>query len=246
MISEKPEEIGQFLEWDSEFFGKRIARVNASTLTPHTAQELIEWAAANRIDCVYFLASADDNLTTVCAEKNHFHLVDLRVTLTANLVGRQINPSPDPCIRLANESDVGELRRIAGLNHTNSRFFTDEHFDKEKCRELYEVWIEKSVKGMADRVFVWDDNGRAVGYVTTIKTEEGIGSISLVGISPDFQGKGIGKKLIAAALDYFVSRDLVSAKTVTQGRNTRALTLYQKNGFIAHSIELWYHKWFTE
>jgi len=31
---------------------------------------------------------------------------------------------------------------------------------------------------------------------------------------------------------------------VTQGRNLAAQRLYQRNGFVTASLQLWYHRWF--
>jgi ribosomal protein S18 acetylase RimI-like enzyme len=180
----------------------------------------------------------------ICAEKAGYHLVDLRVTLSARILGQNITDLAESSIRFANENDIEALRRLAGENHTNSRFFTDLHFDREKCRQLYEIWIEKCVRAENGRVFVWDHQGKAVAYVTAKLDLENSGSIELVGIAPEFQGKGIGKKLISSALQYFYANQVFTGTTATQGRNIHALKLYQKCGFTIQSIELWYHKWF--
>jgi hypothetical protein len=47
------------LDWDSEFFGKSVARMNRSRLAGPTVSEAFAWCAAHRIDCLYFLADAD-------------------------------------------------------------------------------------------------------------------------------------------------------------------------------------------
>lgn len=239
-------EVARFLEWDSAFFGKRIARAQRDTLTPDDVEQINSWAAQNRIDCIYFLATINDDQTILCAEKDGYHLVDLRVTLAIDLTRYRTTPAQNPSVRLSRVSDISDLRKIAGVNHTISRFFTDRHFDREKCRQLYEVWIEKSVKGRADRVFVWDDQNKAVAYVTAVIDPDQRGSIELVGVAPEWQGRGVGKILISTALGYFAEQRIFSVTTVTQGRNIPAMNFYQKCGFSIQSIELWYHKWFKE
>ena len=244
MIDGTPSKEARFLEWDSAFFEKRIARVNGNILTRNRIESINIWSHQNAIDCLYFLAASDDDQTVTCAENDSYHLVDLRITLTAKLSEQNKTAQPDNSIRYAIEADIEALRSIAGINHTNSRFFTDPHFDREKCRQLYEVWIEKCVRAKNGRVFVWDVQGKAVAYVTAELNPDQTGSIELVGIAPEWQGKGIGKKLVFAALHFFYENHVPIATTVTQGRNIHALKLYQKSGFSIQSIELWYHKWF--
>ena len=236
-------EIAKFLDWDSAFFEKRIARVNGSVLSPERVQRINDWSTQNHIDCFYFLATSDDDQTVVCAENDNYHLVDIRVTLVVKITDQSRIDRRENSIRFANEEDIAPLRKIAGISYTNTRFFSDRHFDREKCRQLYEVWIEKCVRAQNGCVFVWDFQNQAVAYVTAAINTDRTGSIELVGVSPEWQGKGIGKKLIQAATDYFYENQVFSVTTVTQGRNIHALMLYQKCGFSIQSIELWYHKW---
>lgn len=238
------EENTRFLEWDSDFFGKRIARVPGCTLTQDKADRIDDWARRNKIDCLYFLASPDDDATVACAEKDGYHLVDLRVSLSANIRNLSFTEDQSPSIRFAGENDLPALKAIAGINHTNTRFFMDPHFDREKCREMYEIWIEKCVREPNSRVFVWEHDGQAVAYVTARLELDNTGDIVLVGLAPEWQGKGIGPQLITAAFSYFAFNQAFTVTTATQGRNIHALKLYQKCGFSIRSIELWYHKWF--
>ncbi len=41
-----------YLDWDSDFFGVRIARVNASRLSEETVAPILAWCAAQAIDCL--------------------------------------------------------------------------------------------------------------------------------------------------------------------------------------------------
>jgi len=50
--------------------------------------------------------------------------------------------------------------------------------------------------------------------------------------------------MIQQLLEWFTSRQIDPVFVVTQGRNVGAQAFYQRNGFITHSVELWYHKWY--
>ena len=45
-----------YLEWDSRFFERRIARVNGHRLDEAKLSQVLGWCRANSIDCVYFLS----------------------------------------------------------------------------------------------------------------------------------------------------------------------------------------------
>jgi dTDP-4-amino-4,6-dideoxy-D-galactose acyltransferase len=140
---------------------------------------------------------------------------------------------------------VEALTAIARTIHHDTRFYFDRHFAVAQVDALYATWIEKSCTGFADIVWVCEQAGRPVGYVTCTLTGQGLGHIGLFGVHPQWQGRGIGTALIAQALTWFASRLVTEARVVTQGRNIPALCLYQRSGFSVNTMQLWYHRWFT-
>ena len=58
----------EILEWDTAFFGFRIARVLGGALTPESADEIDTWCAGERVRCLYLLCRADDTSTIRAAE----------------------------------------------------------------------------------------------------------------------------------------------------------------------------------
>ena len=69
------------LEWDSAFWGVRVAKVQGDSLTEERVCDIATWCNGNDIRCLYFLARPDDPTTTRVAEESHFRFVDLRMTL---------------------------------------------------------------------------------------------------------------------------------------------------------------------
>ncbi len=235
----------QYLDWDSEFFGRRIGSVREAQLSSNALVEIEQWCANNRIDCLYFLADFGDPETIRLAEEHDFRLVDIRLTLAMN---PPISLDPVSCsstIRSSRILDVPVLRTIARTNHRDSRFYFDPHFPRERCDSLYETWIEKSFQGLADAVFVPELDGRPAGYITCTVKPDKSGQIGLVGLAPEARGKGLAFELVQTALRWFSSRGVRQVTVVTQGRNIRAQRLYQRSGFATESVRLWYHRWFV-
>lgn len=234
-----------FLPWDTYFFGFRIGRVNGHILTDEYYRLVEDWCKDQSIRCLYFLADSDDAVTVRVVEKAGFHFADVRVTLERSLSNYTVpDRLPDGLVvRPHQVADLPALKATASNGYTLSRFYFDEGFPRQKCSEMYEVWVRKSFDGYADEVLVAELNLQPVGYIT-LNVKDTMGEISLVGISPAAQGQGIGKILVAQSLEWFNQRGQKSVEVVTQGRNIRAQRLYQREGFVTKIVQLWYHKWF--
>jgi len=232
----------EILDWDSTFFGLRIARVCGDCLTEERVTAIRASCAEKRIDCLYFLATANDQKTVALAEINGFRLVDIRHTLEFGLAGPR--PEKSALIRDFKPEDLSELRRIASVSHQDSRFYFDPRFSRQACNCLYETWIERSCHGFADRVLVAESDSRVAGYVTChVAKDRKEGSIGLFAVAEGFRGKGIGKKLLDQATLHFGEIAVDRITVVTQSRNISAQRLYQDRGFRTQSTQLWYHWW---
>ena len=232
--------------WDSDFFGIRIGRVVTNRLSCAIMDATNRWCALNAVDCLYFLADANDAQTIRLAEDFGFNLVDMRMTLARRILSEEPMPTaPEGAIiRLALPSDLKFLRAIARCGHRDSRFYFDNRFPAERCDSLYETWIEKSCAGRSAAVFVAELRETPVGYVTCNRVDPATGQIGLLGVDSSAQGKGLGSVLINTAIGWFRRQGLNRALVVTQGRNVRAQVCYQRCGFLTQSVQLWYHRWF--
>ena len=253
-----------YLEWDSQFFQRRIARLNRPRLDAATVAECAHWCQQHRIDCLYFLADSSDVETPRLAEANDFHLTDIRMTLerTVGRGGTGVSPvqggagdghlsAEDAFIpgnlegfRHAREDDLRVLRTIARTSHRDTRFYFDGHFELEKCDLLYATWIENSFRGFAQAVLVAEADGEPAAYLTCHLNDQS-SQIGLVGVGESHRGKGLATKLVRSFLSWSREQGARRALVVTQGRNLPAQRLYQRNGFITSAVDLWYHRWFA-
>ena len=233
-----------YLEWDSQFFQRRIARLNRHRLDHATMAECAHWCRHHRIDCLYFLADSNNLETPRLAEANDFHLTDIRMTLGRVVVPEDFAANSFDGFRHAREDDLRALRTIARTSHRDTRFYFDGHFEQEKCDLLYATWIENSFRGFAQAVLVAEADGEPAAYLTCHLNDQG-SQIGLVGVGEGHRGKGLATKLVRAFLSWSREQGARRALVVTQGRNLPAQRLYQRNGFITSSMDLWYHRWFA-
>jgi ribosomal protein S18 acetylase RimI-like enzyme len=240
----------RLLEWDTEFFHFRIARVQSDVLNDGQAAQIDEWNRANRIRCAYFLARADDPATIHTAGQNGFQLVDIRVTFE-----RQALPPERPAhsdeiknapIRAARDMDLPQLQALARTAHAQTRFFRDGRFPRDRAEALYATWITMECQGRAQKVFVATSAvDEPLGYLSChLDPERREGQIGLVGVASAVRGQGIGQHLVLAGCNWLVEHGTQSVSVVTQGANTPALRLYERCGFLTRELQLWYHKWY--
>ncbi len=239
----------EFLEWDSSFFGCRVATVTSLPEDATAVSEIESWCRTERIDCVYCLVPASAGAAVRCIEEHGFRLVDVRVTLAwapADLASGVNAPvGSDGGVRPVTPDDVATLCAIARVNHRVTRFYNDPGFPTVRCDALYETWIRKSCDGDADAVFVYESGGAAVGYLTCHLDDDRRGRIGLAGLAPEARALGFGGSLVQAAQRWFVEHDVAVVTVVSQGRNREGQRLYQRYGFITDDTALWFHRWFS-
>ena len=232
----------QFLEWDSDFFGFRIGRLTAVPVNYEEWRSVDEWCKTERIRCLYLLAPTENTVpTAITVGEPAFQFVDIRVTLDRDACALP----PAAGIRNSEEKDIPALRAIARESHTDSRFYADPNFPRERCDALYETWIEKSCRGYANQVLVAEREAKPAGYITCSWSEE-TGQIGLIAVAAWARGAGIGKALVRSSLGVFHEHGVKRIMVVTQGRNVQAQRLYQRCGFLTRSVQLWYHRWVLE
>jgi dTDP-4-amino-4,6-dideoxy-D-galactose acyltransferase len=242
---ETPEALWRPVEWDESVFGVRTARIAPTTLSRDQAAailaEIRSWGAA----VVHLLLESDDDASVRVAEEHGFHLVDVRVTLRwraseAPLAG----PPTGVSVRRGVPDDFRALEATARTIYDRTRYYHDPRYPKDRCGDLYARWLSWSLGGGADRVLVAEKEGAAAGYVACHGTPGASdGSIGLLGVDPAFRGSGVASALVGAAQAFFQGVPLSGATVVTQGRNVEAQKVYEREGFRAHRVQLWYHLW---
>lgn len=236
----------QLLEWDTDFFGVRIARFAPTQPSAQEFHEADVWCLAHGVRCLYWLCDADYPEGVRLAEAYHYALVDIRVTLDASLQEegkRSVRLSDSGRVRQWRPEDLVALKALVAKSFTASRFYTDGHFTPERVGRLYEIWLEKSCTSDSSLVLVAEASGRPAGLMTCDFPDEGRGQIGLFAVDSNVRGTGIAKQLLLAGMETFRQEGVKKVEVVTQGRNIGAQRLYLSCGFATRAVQLWYHKW---
>jgi len=176
-----------------------------------------------------------------------FDLIDVRIELDRDLTPASSGPSAPSTASdgsRATEADVPELLELARGSFKHSRFFRDARFPAGKAEALFSAWARAGIGGADCFAFLHRAEGKLVGFVSARLASPGTGRIELVAVSPAFQGKGIGARLLDQTAAELASRGAKSVTVVTQVSQTAALRLYERAGFRTRSVGFWFHGWF--
>lgn len=82
-------------------------------------------------------------------------------------------------------------------------------------------------------IFVAEDEGQVVGYVTTWQDPEaGIGHIPNLAVAAGYRNRGLGRMLLETAMNHFRAAGLTHAKIETLVQNAVGNHLYPALGFV--------------
>ena len=99
---------------------------------------------------------------------------------------------------------------------------------RHDCREGVPAWFD------ADGFLLHEIEGELAGFCwTKIQEEEGeiMGEIYVIAVNPDFQGRGLGKQLVIAGLEYLDRAGMPTAMLYVDRDNREARGLYFALGF---------------
>ena len=231
------------LKWDSAFFNKKVYAVSAITGADDVA-EMENQLLSLSVDVAYvFIAEDDINLQSLLA-KHGAILVDQKLTFYKELLKEQEPPGSDE-VSAYNGVLTEELINLSLEAGEHSRFKQDPFFSPEFNR-LYTTWISNSLKRLhGNQLFVYKKNDIVKGIVTC-KVEDGCGSIGLIATEKANRGRGIGKKLMNAAENYFIQNNTFTSTVVTQQANIGACKFYERMGYRQIQKQYVYHWWIKQ
>jgi GNAT superfamily N-acetyltransferase len=187
------ERIIEFLDWDSQFFGLKIGRIESLAYIP-TKEDFLEEVRREKYDLIYIFSYADlkDNGFW---ESVGCRLTDTIVTLSMPFEAEKYRNAYGKCFNELTQSDLDACQKIAETVAPKSRFYREKLIGPELTRKMYRQWINASLDGsFSDGLFMEKIDGKVVG-IHTIKTEKTQGIFTLTGVDPGFLKQGIGRKL---------------------------------------------------
>lgn len=237
----------QILDWDSGFFGYKVAEIKAKNLTPEELGVILEELKRQRIRLIYFFVDSQDRLFNKTVLSSGGLLVDEKITYIKKLDAFLKVREWDKNIKSYLGKKLNrQLISLALQSGQYSRFKTDTNFVSNEFERLYTEWIRKSLSGiLANEVLVYTKGGVEAGFVTIGEKDRRAG-VDLIAVDEKFRGKTLGRKLMEAAFIKAFSLGYDMIQVVTQKLNYPACKFYEKLGFRVESVINVYHYWVNE
>lgn len=221
----------EHLDWDTNFFGYSVGRVNITNGEQFDIDTLKSEASESGYRLLYLFSEAPLNIG--------LSPIDIKLIYTYNIQEEDSQYALLPEIVEPN-CDIYSLAYRSGLH---SRYAIDKNFESGKFEELYDKWVDNSLSGaIADKLFRCEIDAKDVGFVT-IAIKERTAVIGLIAVDANFGRRGIGSALIGCSKRYAYDRGCSEINVATQQHNIEACAFYEKNGFTILNKTYIYHLW---
>jgi len=225
------------LQWDSDFFGLHIGRVDIQTAEDAIGLKRQRENLKLQFDLLYIF-----DLNDVGFEADGARLVDEKILYSKPCEPRKQFHE----ISLYKDTQPnGDLYRLALVSGGYSRFKLDERLPKGSYERLYTRWIENACpkEGTNKQILIFTNVQRVAKGMITIDHTGELGHIGLVAVDTDVQHQGIGGKIMSTLDGYLFGKGVKMLEVPTQKANSDACRWYEKNGFTIQSIIPIYHWW---
>ncbi|THC24019.1 dTDP-4-amino-4,6-dideoxy-D-galactose acyltransferase [Enterobacter sp. AD2-3] len=215
------------LQWESTFFSLPSAIVRLSNDAPVLTEP--DFTAWQRVQAK-IPAERTDLLDAL--QQHGFQLVEGEVDFSITLTRHDV-----PGAEMATEQDIPVLRQMAAQAFAQSRFRAPWYAPDDSGR-FYAQWVENAVKGTFDHVCLVfrAGDGQIKGFVSLRKLNEREARIGLLA------GRGMGEKLMQAALHWAQQQQVETLRVATQLGNTAALKRYIASGANIDATAYWLYR----
>lgn len=223
----------KYLEWDSSFFKKEIGEIEFNS----RFQSLMELA---KFDLLY-VKQMDDEYLEIDDFKQTF--VETKVVFS-----KCISKSEKPINHFVFSAfdtfiKMEQIYKLAFESVKFSRFKLDANFHQREFEKLYKIWVDNSFsKKIADAILVYKENNDILGFISYAVFEK-LATIGLIAVSPEHQGKGIGRKLLEAVESKLADLGIVELRIPSQLQNETACKFYSKMGYTIIEEKIVKHYW---
>jgi ribosomal protein S18 acetylase RimI-like enzyme len=134
-----------------------------------------------------------------------------------------------------------DAEQVSALMLAAFRSFLQDRFPKPMERHFSPDRLARGSRHRAEdaetTAFVAVDGKRVVGYIRVSATADGLGSLGVVGVDPEYFGRRVGDLLMRRAERFWRKWKQRKVVTCVASHNRKALLYYLRNGFVPEGFQ---------
>lgn len=222
-----------------------VASARADDVTLGELPEIRRFCEQEQIQFIIARCDTSQLDTVQALEADGFRLMDTMVHHVYD-IGRNGLPALEPPlpIRAYQPADRDAVLAIAksAFEGYMGHYHADPHIKPSVADEIYADWARRETQ--TSQVFVADQAGEVVGFITARMNNPTEGQLVLSGVSKKARGGGIYREFLKHGLHWLGEQGAERVLFVTQITNTPVQRVWGRLGCVLQRSEYTLHKWF--
>jgi hypothetical protein len=222
--------------WDTEIIGRPVAEISrfevadAESAGIHYAG-FVEWRDSQDIEICSCRVSHDSLVESLFLQRHGFRFIEINYRPEFHGLQQQRFSDDSIQIEIANADDQDCLSQMAAVVFKHGRFHQDVSLGSIIGNKRYKTWMINSFSHPSQVVYKCVIDGKTAGFFVTEYSDNKQSNWVLIGLAPEFQGRGFGLRVWKAMMCFHQAEGMESIVTSISSHNTAVFNLYVKLGF---------------
>jgi hypothetical protein len=228
------------LEWDSEFFGVELGRVELDGVDQTDLDLIDEQGRDMGLACLFGTIRPGAGDSSVLAQAHGHRLVEVAIRFDRR-PGPYVPPPSRSVVRHGGPEDMDMLSDALDRLAPWSRFAVDERFGLSAARRMYEAWVRRAVDESGERFLaIAEDEDGLTGLSTNVRTP--VPRVDLLAVTKP--GTGASQAMMSALFEW--AGDTVTQAGPCAARNLSVIRFVEGCGFSACETHYLFHRWLDD
>ena len=232
--------------WDTEVFQFPVAQITHIDVmnTDQASKDYSvfqEWVDVNMCSLISCRLSHSQMLESILLEGKGFRFIEMVLHPKFEGLEKLNIPHQDLQVDPANIGDLPVLRQIAESAFGHERFHCDPRLDRRRGDLRYGRWVANTLTHPRQQLLKILDGESLIAFFIIETKDDGIVYWHLTAVSPEYQGRGYGRRVWLTMLHYHQKAGHRAVSTTISARNTPVLNLYASLNFRFLPPEMTFH-----